>query len=175
MNASISFFHNFPMCTINSRQLFLSLRVVYTSKKNMNVRKRLVSHEAAEESYQISLTFQKFRSVYRHGIILPPTQSQTVEDRPFPELTHGHQNKTDDSFQESVSSVTTFVQFLALMPVSGTSKNVVDDLKFSWKSFRTIYTLFYIGYGIFTSILYFMSIYDDGINAKNIGNCTLLI
>lgn len=78
--------------------------------------------------------------------------------------------KLDDSFCESVKIVTTFVQFLALMPVSGTMCGDPSKLKFTWKSIRVIFTLIYISYGIVLTSLFFMFIYTLGISAKNIGD-----
>lgn len=75
-----------------------------------------------------------------------------------------------DSFLVAMSPVATFVQFPALMPICGISRKDPKDLKFKWTSFRTIYTLLYITYGVFISIFFFTYIVGEGISAKNIGN-----
>lgn len=76
----------------------------------------------------------------------------------------------DDTFHFSIKPVATFVQFLGLMPVCGTSSDDPKALKFQWKSFRAFYTIIYSLYGIIISTFFFTFIYDSGISAKNIGN-----
>lgn len=77
--------------------------------------------------------------------------------------------KPDDSFHIAMKPIATFVQFCCLMPVTGISYNNPKILRFKWTSYRVIFTLIYIGYGAFTSILFFTFIYDLGISTKNIG------
>lgn len=79
------------------------------------------------------------------------------------------QPSIDDSFHVSMKSVAAGVQFLALMPVSGISSCEPSKLKFTWRSFRALYTLIYIVYGVIVSVLFFENIYEAGISAKNIG------
>lgn len=75
----------------------------------------------------------------------------------------------DSTFQISVSSVATIVQFLGMMPVCGISNTDPTALKFKWGSFRVVLTLFYILYGIIVSSTMFTFISAEGISAKNIG------
>lgn len=77
--------------------------------------------------------------------------------------------KPDDSFHVAMKPIANLVQFLFLMPVCGISYNNPKILRFKWTSFRVIVTLVYIGYGIFTSVIFFIFIYELGINTKNIG------
>lgn len=79
------------------------------------------------------------------------------------------QPSIDDSFHVSMKSVAAGVQFLALMPVCGISSFGPSKLNFTWRSFRVLYTLIYIVYGVIVSVLFFENIYEAGISAKNIG------
>jgi hypothetical protein len=77
--------------------------------------------------------------------------------------------EADDSFQVAIKRVATFVQFLFLMPVCGASKGDANALSFKWHSLRVLITLCYIGYGVFTTMLFFRFIYNAGIDTGNIG------
>lgn len=77
--------------------------------------------------------------------------------------------KSDDSFHVAMKPIATFVQFLFLMPVCGISYHNPKILSFKWTSFRVIATLLYISYGIFTSVVFLIFIYNLGISTKNIG------
>ena len=79
-------------------------------------------------------------------------------------------NPSDDTFHVAISPIATFVQFLGLMPVCGVSQKNPKKLEFKWKSFRIVFTLMYITYGIVISSIFFISINEEGISAKNIGN-----
>lgn len=58
----------------------------------------------------------------------------------------------DDNFRQSIWPILFIGQLFGLMPVIGISRQSIDDLKFSWKSRRTIY-----GYiVIMLSTCYFM-------------------
>lgn len=54
------------------------------------------------------------------------------------------QNK---SFQELVGRLLRFGQFFALLPVINNSSSDESQLKFKWKSFRTIYSLIFLIFG----------------------------
>jgi len=75
----------------------------------------------------------------------------------------------EDTFQISMGPVLTFVQFLALMPIVGVSQKDPKALRFKWKSFRTVFTLLYISYGVIISSYFYSFIIAAGISAKNIG------
>jgi Trehalose receptor len=79
----------------------------------------------------------------------------------------------DDSFQFAISPVATVVQIISLMPVCGISKSDPTALKFKLVSFRTIFSIIYISYGLFISSFFFTFIAPQGISAKNIGNYKL--
>lgn len=87
----------------------------------------------------------------------PPVNKQKYED------------KVDEGFHFAITPIATFVQFLALMPVSGISLNNPKHLSFQWKSFRVCYTLAHITYGVFISYFFFTFLLEIGISAKNVG------
>lgn len=122
------------------------------------------NYQAVSESYSID-------SVMNQTVGKPFATTNFLRRRvdPIYQKTPEKKNQSDDSFHVSVSPVATFVQFLALMPVCGISQLDPNDLEFKWKSFRTVFTLMYITYGVFISVTFFVHIIGEGISAKNIG------
>lgn len=50
------------------------------------------------------------------------------------------------SFHEAISSVLVVAQCLAMLPVTGIKKKSAYELRFSWQSARTIYSLIAFGF-----------------------------
>lgn len=80
-----------------------------------------------------------------------------------------HRQPVDDTFHNSISPIVKLMQFISIMPLSNIKHNQPSSLKFKWKSLRIAYCLAFISYGAFESILMFITIYWEGITAKNIG------
>lgn len=118
----------------------------------MNLIHRKLSARRIKKDDRAAEFYQNFQPVYR----TPPEKDQLKD-------------QLDNSFHQAISPVATFVQFLALMPVCGVSHDDSKALKFKWTSKRAIYTLVYIGYGIFISVFFLTFLLDLGISAKNIG------
>ena len=57
------------------------------------------------------------------------------------------------SFHESIGPVLTFGQFFAMLPVNGILSNDEDNLRFHWKSIRTIYSIIFLILGSIESCL----------------------
>lgn len=68
-----------------------------------------------------------------------------------------------------------FAQFFALMPLENVTSKTPANVKFKWKSFRAIFTVFYICYACFTSIVFYKVIFGVGVNAKNIGKPNVIL
>jgi Trehalose receptor len=55
---------------------------------------------------------------------------------------------TDMNFHQSVSGVFTVVQFLGIMPVTGTSQKDYTRVKFKWLTFRVTFTLLNLAFAL---------------------------
>lgn len=85
-----------------------------------------------------------------------------------PEIKSHQMNQSDDSFVFAIAPVSTFLQFFALMPVCGISHGDSRRLEFKWRSMRTLYSIFSIGYGVLMSIFFFKFLINFGVSSKNI-------
>lgn len=54
----------------------------------------------------------------------------------------------DGSFQEAIGSILALAQYFGVMPVVGIKSNSAAQLRFQWKSFRTIYSLIVLFFGL---------------------------
>lgn len=68
----------------------------------------------------------------------------------------------DGSFQEAIGSILSLAQCFGVMPVVGITSKSAAQLKYQWKSFRTIYSCLVILYGlIYAGLTFWITINDE--------------
>lgn len=60
----------------------------------------------------------------------------------------GKDSTLNGSFHKAFGSVLVVAQCLAMLPVTGIKKSSAYELRFSWQSFRTIYSLIALGFAV---------------------------
>lgn len=87
--------------------------------------------------------------------------------------TQQKKQQSRESFHQAIFPILLMAQIFALMPVAGIGAAAPTGLKFSWRSIRTVYSLFFVLTGTMAVLFEFYRASGDALNAKSFGTLHL--
>lgn len=77
-----------------------------------------------------------------------------------------HSGELKGSFHDAVGPILKVAQVFAMMPVDGTTAKDISNIKFHWKSLKTIYSLLFLFCGTIECLLCFRLLIKTGMSLE---------
>lgn len=81
----------------------------------------------------------------------------------------GNGYSLEGSFRGAISPILLFFQLFGIMPLNGVTNHSVTDLRFEWKSVRTIYSLFIVMFLLAYSVVFILDLITNILTLQYLG------